>query len=440
MPFFPGGSMPMDNFYLPPRQAGPLTALPITITKGGSYQWECPPGIYAIMIQVWGAGAGGGQTTLGAGGGGGGAFSQLNFFPVVPGQLYNFYVGKGGRITNPGEDSWFNTPGTVFAQGGQDETSLDRVGGVGGDAAVGIGDVKFSGGQGGTSSGSPSGGGSGGTGAGLLQNGFVGNANIGNTGGLTVTGPPGGGDGGKGGNNGGNGVNGGSISGGVGGGGGGGGAGGSSGIGQDGKITFSPVWIPLAIPNFFGGNPPESQLTAVVDQWRKPIFPILPPITPDWFPLAQTWQPVIDEAVQPQTPRRSGAGVLFPPITPAGPWMPFSRPWVRENESRDVPVIERRPRVYPTGLFPIPVRRGPGIIPWDEDVMSIRYRRHERLVAEILNTLIWQDMLVSLAGSTWNSGYAAANPVDWRYNPPLTVGAAIDRIAALAKALSGTGA
>lgn len=152
--------------------------------------------VYAetIQIECWGAGASGGRGWDGSSsfdGGGGGAYSKVNAFVVAP-TGYTAVVGVGGVAPNGsssgnnGGDSTFNSTSCV-AKGGLHPVH-DVAVGMGGDAALGIGDVKYSGGNGGSG-----GGGGGGSSAGTAANG---NNGSGSTGG---TAPVGGGDGGNGG-------------------------------------------------------------------------------------------------------------------------------------------------------------------------------------------------------------------------------------------------
>jgi hypothetical protein len=65
----------------------------------GTFNWTCPPGVYAVKATVIGGGGGGGSTAQfqlvwGACGGGGG-YSE-GIFPVVPGTVYGITTGAGG--------------------------------------------------------------------------------------------------------------------------------------------------------------------------------------------------------------------------------------------------------------------------------------------------------------------------------------------------------
>jgi surface protein len=129
--------------------------------------WTAPYSLWAtynITVEVWGAGGGGGNSgsTLAWGtGGGAGAYSYQNV-TVTGGTTYNIVVGKGGvggagggDVTGDnGEDSYFwNTTkvlakGGLGGEGGKDWTQKTDAGGIGGDAASGVGTRKYSGGNG----------------------------------------------------------------------------------------------------------------------------------------------------------------------------------------------------------------------------------------------------------------------------------------------------
>lgn len=166
-----------------------------TFTTPGLSSWVCPPNVYSVDAEVWGAGGSGSSAGTGAGGG---AYSKKLAIPVVPGVSYAYQVGAGGAAQtyhgssgldngNPGDDSYFNTIAICLAKGGgagsSNTGSFPRAGAVGGQSASGVGDVKFSGGD---STGYPisySGGTGGGGGAGSAANGSSGSGATGGTGG-----------------------------------------------------------------------------------------------------------------------------------------------------------------------------------------------------------------------------------------------------------------
>lgn len=124
----------------------------------GEGTYTVPANVCAIYVEVIGAGGGGGyasengQTT---GGGGGGAYAAKKFY-VSPGQVINYRIGQGGLGspgTNNGGDTWFFNSSSLLAQGGRGASDNNTAGGLGGSLNNSIGDVRFSGGNGGTGSG-----------------------------------------------------------------------------------------------------------------------------------------------------------------------------------------------------------------------------------------------------------------------------------------------
>jgi hypothetical protein len=135
-----------------------------TITATGI--WHCPDGVTKIKVECWGAGGAGGTARAvqnvnanHGGGGAGGAYARLNEFTVVPGNDYNLSIGdcpfiiKSSKKIN-GNGTWFNSPTTVFAEGGEGgETAYSvspetwAAGGIG-SKANSIGDVTYRGGNG----------------------------------------------------------------------------------------------------------------------------------------------------------------------------------------------------------------------------------------------------------------------------------------------------
>ncbi|NLU40271.1 MAG: hypothetical protein GXX78_15440, partial [Bacteroidales bacterium] len=105
-----------------------------------------PPGVTQITVQAWGGGGRGG-TGNGAGGGGGGAYSS-SLLNVTPGTNYTVTVGAGSTNNQPGGDSWFGSTSTLLAKGGHTAQNNSN-GANGGQASAGVGDTKYSGGNGG---------------------------------------------------------------------------------------------------------------------------------------------------------------------------------------------------------------------------------------------------------------------------------------------------
>jgi hypothetical protein len=153
------------------KEAAAIGASSTVILNSGS-SWTVPAGITNLsLVEVWGAGGGGGNRgSQPATGGGGGAYSSIANYAVSPGQNIAYSIGAGGiqQTTSgdgfPGGDTWFSSSATVSAKGGGPGLGNGtgaRAGGTGGQAAAGIGSVRFSGGNGGSGQvgGSASGGG-----------------------------------------------------------------------------------------------------------------------------------------------------------------------------------------------------------------------------------------------------------------------------------------
>lgn len=145
-----------------------------------------------VFVETWGAGGGGGGSTLnangGAGGGGGGAYSA-SYYYIVQGQNYTVNVGTGGSGNSAaagsnGGDSWFFSNTTIMAKGGTGGQPFagSAAGGLGGNASLGYGLFKYSGGRGGTAGGGSSQSGGGG-GAGNQSDGGDASGNSGGSGG-----------------------------------------------------------------------------------------------------------------------------------------------------------------------------------------------------------------------------------------------------------------
>lgn len=188
--------------YLLARQTYAQCSSPVTYTNTGLQTFFVPAGVTSITIETWGAGGRGStrisQTGRGSGGGGG-AYSRSTI-SVSPGEQLAVFVGAGSTTEQPGESSWvarteFESDAIVLAVGGQ--SGLDDSGGndpgAGGSAALGIGDIRFSGGNGISRGGGENGGG--GSSAGTSANGN--NATTARPSGATA--PSGGGNGGAGG-------------------------------------------------------------------------------------------------------------------------------------------------------------------------------------------------------------------------------------------------
>lgn len=149
-----------------------------------------------VICYAPGGGGSGGAANGGAGGGG---CSLKDNVAVTPGQVVQVQVSSGGTTgTSSGSgqagkatffngtaynESTFVTDAEVAAQGGRSVTG-STTGGLGGQAANGVGTTKYSGGNGGNGASGNFGGGGGG-GAGHAGNGFSGSGRTGGKGGNT---------------------------------------------------------------------------------------------------------------------------------------------------------------------------------------------------------------------------------------------------------------
>ena len=140
-----------------------VNAQSIEFNSGSGY-FTVPPNITEITIEVWGGGGHGGNTdksggnlTISAGGGGGGAYSR-QIVNVTEGDIFLYNVGSGGSyqiienyvITKPSSPSKV-TKGTLViakASGGESVDLNDYNGALGGKSSDGVGEVRFSGGNG----------------------------------------------------------------------------------------------------------------------------------------------------------------------------------------------------------------------------------------------------------------------------------------------------
>ena len=125
--------------------------------NGGTFTWTCPAGVRFITIECWGGGGGGadgggspGGGDTSTGGGGGGAYSKSINRKVIPGTDYTVIVAGDAGVQNNGGDSQVYRSGIetlCLAKGG----TLGHGGGAGtgGQAGSGVGDVRYSGGNGG---------------------------------------------------------------------------------------------------------------------------------------------------------------------------------------------------------------------------------------------------------------------------------------------------
>jgi hypothetical protein len=145
----------------------------VTLTTASTSPWTSPI-TGTVRVRMWGGGGKGGDrsTNGGSGGGGGGAFSELTEYSVTKDSTYAFVVGAGATGTDPGGDTYWVNTSTGLAKGGGSVANNTITGGTAGAAASGVGTVKYSGGDGGTSGGTD--GASGGSSAGYGADGTAG--------------------------------------------------------------------------------------------------------------------------------------------------------------------------------------------------------------------------------------------------------------------------
>ena len=136
----------------------------ITFSASGSYSFVVPSGVYQVSaVAIGGGGGGAGGITQsggdGGGGGGGGALSCVNNLVVTPGETLTVVVGAAGTAGTGGSSSRTGggTGGDTYLRRGATNLLLAKGGGggnlssaaPGGSASSGVGDIKYSGGEGG---------------------------------------------------------------------------------------------------------------------------------------------------------------------------------------------------------------------------------------------------------------------------------------------------
>ena len=99
----------------------------INITATGANTWTVPLGVSgSIIVEAWGAGGSGGGATgkdKGGSGGTGGTYVRSTFTGVTSGTVYTLFIapstaGTSASDGTSGQGTWFNTSGTLFANGG----------------------------------------------------------------------------------------------------------------------------------------------------------------------------------------------------------------------------------------------------------------------------------------------------------------------------------
>jgi hypothetical protein len=143
-----------------------LSSATIIATFTGNSTFTIPYCVTSITVEAWGGGGKGSTGTSDGeyGGGGGGAYAK-GTMTVIPGQVYDVFVGAGSTTTSAGGDSRFRLQPAgadlVRASGGSSLANNTQTGALGGTAASSLGDVTYDGGRGGNGSTNNYGGGGG---------------------------------------------------------------------------------------------------------------------------------------------------------------------------------------------------------------------------------------------------------------------------------------
>lgn len=193
------------SLFLIPTRNSEAAATTIFLTNTAATSWTVPSDWNSSnnTIEVIGGGAGGSLGLLApefySVGGGGGAYSKVTNVSLTGGVSVGIQVGDGGTAGSNGEDTWLcsSTSNCASIGGsavvvGAKAGVLTSTGGTGGAAASGVGDVKYSGGNGAIAAATFAGAGGGGGAAG--PNGNGGDGGLG-----SATNADGGGGGGNGG-------------------------------------------------------------------------------------------------------------------------------------------------------------------------------------------------------------------------------------------------
>ena len=169
--------------------------------------------------------------------------------------------------------------------------------------------------------------------------------------------------------------------------------------------------------------------------------------TSPWsFPKTIKFQPPIPEPDLTQPSGRRAIPFTYTNgVNPnASPWQPFAQRFmpapVEIPPTMGVTEPGRRYSTEATGAF---VKQRPGkriqLVPWDHTQEKPVRRRHEQLVAQILNTLITSgdiDHDPGVPQAPWRLSYDPAVSTNWSSGPlPATIREAIDRIVAVLAAL-----
>ena len=142
----------------------------VTVINGPASGFYSAEGT-TLVVECWGGGGGGTNgpsESSGGGGGGGGAYSKKTFTGVSLGASYAYQAATGGVVGSNGGDTYFDSATSVFAIGGDagpGTPGSEYLGGAGGQASSGHGDLTRNGGNAGSSTASTLNGGGGGGGS-----------------------------------------------------------------------------------------------------------------------------------------------------------------------------------------------------------------------------------------------------------------------------------
>ena len=235
----------------------------------------------------------------------------------------------------------------------------------------------------------------------------------------------------------------------------------------------NPPWEPWPIPHgavfveeLVRGKPLDNP-TILAEYTGPPFVPWVPflPFAPPPKPELTFSSDVLDNP----TILAEYTGPVFVPWVPFAPFAPPPKPeppvigktlpnptilaeftgpaieiWFPQRATRqEIPVeppgpAQTRPLPSPETFSGTP-RVPPQILVHYDEQATTRSRRHQQIVANILNGLIRQGDLVQTDIGEWELGFFASDQQDWSGGVPDTVAEALDRIATAIKALDGAG-
>ena len=99
----------------------------VLLTDIGAGQWLCPPGVTKVSVAMISAGTFGGYSGNTVRGGAGGTLRYKNDIDVVPGQLYDVFVGRGNSSGSNARSSAFGIVAYPPAAGTSTPTGQDGV-------------------------------------------------------------------------------------------------------------------------------------------------------------------------------------------------------------------------------------------------------------------------------------------------------------------------